>query len=692
MNRVFVTAALFIFSSSCALATLSPWSAPAPLASDAASDGAREDSRAGTPVTNGNDVWISAWSTLNGGDYDISFVRSADNGATWSPRAFLNSLAPTDSGADTDPQLATDGAGNWVAVWHSFNTASGFASDAEIFYSTSSNDGISWSPSQILNADSVTDPYADYFPRIATDGSGNWIVVWIRNGNPIAPPDAGQYLYWAKSTNNGASWTTQQTLDSRPVSNRPFTQHVCRPDVAVSSAGVWLVSCESNSILTAETGTDFDLLVWALNPAMDGWGTPLLLNTTGTSDISGEYFSSLASDNHGSWMAVWYGNNHAPEETDFEIYAATSFDGGKTWSAPTVVNSNSDTAGDGDDRFPNVASDGDGGWVVVWENLLLVGAPRIEYSSSTDFGLTWSPSQLLNTNAGLHANQGPRIASDKKGLWMALWTSTDSLSGSIGTDQDILFSTATLAIDADIVVSVEDHEDPVLVGSAIDYYVNVANAGPASAEGAVLLGTLTGPAQLTSVASAQATCTLGVANDFVCDIGHLPANQDIGVVIKATATAPGIAELLASASSAVADSNQSNNSDVEGTAIAPLPSGPDYTGEILDVRQNCRTSGRFEFCILSVQILARNIGTEKANRGRAIVTLSSDDAPSDDDLVLGSFSGALAAGESRLLTFRRQLPKGQNASNKYVLVVFDALKAVDEIREDNNLARFGPVP
>ncbi|MDH5307345.1 MAG: hypothetical protein OEW02_09180, partial [Myxococcales bacterium] len=47
---------------------------------------------------------------------DILESRSAD-GVSWSAPAPLNSYAAGDSRGDYAPQLTTDGAGIWVAVW-----------------------------------------------------------------------------------------------------------------------------------------------------------------------------------------------------------------------------------------------------------------------------------------------------------------------------------------------------------------------------------------------------------------------------------------------------------------------------------------------------------------------------------------------------------------------------------------------
>ena len=47
--------------------------------------------------------------------------------------------------ATTHPQVTTDGAGNWVAVWDSYDTLGGtIGTDYDILVSRSTNNGATW--------------------------------------------------------------------------------------------------------------------------------------------------------------------------------------------------------------------------------------------------------------------------------------------------------------------------------------------------------------------------------------------------------------------------------------------------------------------------------------------------------------------------------------------------------------------
>ncbi len=73
-----------------------------------------------------------------GTDCDILVSRSTDNGATWTVPVALNTNAATDSTYDEIPQVTTDGAGNWVVVWESWDDLGGtIGTDCDILFSRS---------------------------------------------------------------------------------------------------------------------------------------------------------------------------------------------------------------------------------------------------------------------------------------------------------------------------------------------------------------------------------------------------------------------------------------------------------------------------------------------------------------------------------------------------------------------------
>jgi Neuraminidase (sialidase) len=158
---------------------------------------------------------------------------------------------------------------------------------------------------------------------------------------------------------------------------------------------------------------------------------------------------------------------------------ARSTDDGATWTAPAALNANASTDR-GDDEDPQVATDGLGTLVAVWDSNDSLGDTigwdwDILVARSTDDGVTWTAPAALNTNAASDAGQDawPQVTSDgqEQGAWVAVWESMDSLGDTIGEDTDILVArstddgatwTAPAALNTNAASDVEDDSRPQL--------------------------------------------------------------------------------------------------------------------------------------------------------------------------------------------------------------------------------------
>ena len=195
------------------------WSPPAALAPNAATD-VRTDSYPRIS-TDRNGTWLATWDSGNGfgdefgNDLDVFFSRSTDGGTSWSLPAPLNSNANADSGQDQYPVTTTDGNGNWIAVWSSWDTfGDTIGNDFDILYTRSSDNAASWSPVAPLNTNAAIDSRSDNLVAIATDEVGHWLAVWA-SSEPLDPSIGGDDdILAARSQDNGATW-------SPPVPPRP---------------------------------------------------------------------------------------------------------------------------------------------------------------------------------------------------------------------------------------------------------------------------------------------------------------------------------------------------------------------------------------------------------------------------------------------------------------------------------------
>jgi PKD repeat protein len=393
-------------------------------------------------------VWCST-DTLNGTidiDEDILVSRSTNNGTTWSPPEALNTTAEGDEADDRAPHVTTDGDGNWVAVWQSQPSRRGkIGTDSDILVSLSTDNGSTWTVPEILNTNAATDSGWDYAPRVTTDGAGNWVAVWYSTEDLGGTIGTDRDILVSRSVDNGATWTPPAVLNDNAAadSGRDYAPHV-----TTDGAGNWVAVWESTDALGDTIGADSDILVSLSADNGATWSVPAVVNGNAVSDEGDDAAPHVTTDGAGNWVVVWNSLEDLGGTTgiDSDILVSRSTDSGAMWTAPVVLNTNAATDS-GWDYVPRVATDGAGNWVVVWHSSdTLDGAigtdADILVSRSTDDGLGWTAPAALNSNAAsdLGSDREPQLATDGLGRWVAVWESTDDLGGAIGADLDVLVS------------------------------------------------------------------------------------------------------------------------------------------------------------------------------------------------------------------------------------------------------------
>jgi len=171
----------------------------------------------------------------------------------------------------------------------------------------------------------------------------------------------------------------------------------------------------------------------------------------------------VAADGRGNWIVVWHSDEDFgnPGGGDRDILSSRSEDGGLTWSSPIAVNKNWNQDL-GDDYDPDISTDRAGRWIAMWaSNDNFGGTLADDYdailSYSIDNGASWTPPTPLNSNAasdvgvpapGLNerGDFDPHMASDSQGQWVAVWFTYDDLSGTIGTDGDIVVAAGFIGL------------------------------------------------------------------------------------------------------------------------------------------------------------------------------------------------------------------------------------------------------
>lgn len=403
--------------------------------------------------TDGAGNWIAIWQSSDplgsslGSDFDILYTRSSDDGTTWTNPAPLNSTASFDSAQDDWPSLATDGNGNWVAVWRSNVTfGGGTGSDWDILFSRSTNNGVTWSPVFPLSANPLFDTASDQQPYVAADGEA-FIVVWESDGGLLG---ADNDIRMTRSIDGGASWSAPTSLSSDSAFGSTNEIH---PTLVTDRAGHWIAAWEARG---GPLGEDGDILAARSSNGGVTWTLPAPLNLNATTDTGEDAWPDLATDEFGTWVATWESSESLDGTigSDRDILFARSSDLGNSWSPPSPLNANAATDS-GDDANPDITTDKVGNWTVVWDSADSLGDTigtdsDVLYSRSLSFGAFWTPPAPLHGNAGVDSGGdfNPRIATRPAGLSVVAWHSSENLFGNVGTDWD-LFSMITIPDERD---------------------------------------------------------------------------------------------------------------------------------------------------------------------------------------------------------------------------------------------------
>ncbi len=251
-------------------------------------------------------------------NYELFYTTSSDYGLHWSPDTRLTE----NSSYDTNPSIiqACDGA-IWV-VWSSDRTG-----NYELFCKTSPDNGAEWSDDTPL----TTDPNRDTSPSIMQARDGLIWVVWQSNR-------AGNYELFYK-TFNGTAWSSDMQLTTDPDLDRyPSIIQAC-------DGAIWVV-------WSSDRAGNHELFYKTFNGT--AWSSDMQL----TEDLNIDLGPSIARARDGSIWVVWQSDRPLGKQDElfYKIY------NGSIWSSDTALTDNL-----ADDVGPSIAQIDDRRIWVVWQ-------------------------------------------------------------------------------------------------------------------------------------------------------------------------------------------------------------------------------------------------------------------------------------------------------------------------------------
>jgi hypothetical protein len=264
---------------------------------------------------------VAVWSQSDGTRFSIWANRYvAESG--WGTATLIETDEAGDAWA---PQVAVDGGGNALAVWHQSDGtrnniwANRYAADS------------GWERATLIETDDAGDAQ---HPQVAVDRSGNAVAVWYQSNGTLNNT-------WANRYAAGSGWERATLIET---DNAGDAQD---PQVAVDGSGnalaVWYQS----------DGTRNN--IWANRYAAgSGWERATLIETDDAGDAQNP---QVAIDGSGEAVAVWYQSDGTLNNTWANRYAAES-----GWKTATLI----ETDNAGDAWAPQVAVDSSGNAVAVW--------------------------------------------------------------------------------------------------------------------------------------------------------------------------------------------------------------------------------------------------------------------------------------------------------------------------------------
>ena len=334
-----------------------------------------------------------------GGGGDTATSPTTNNGVdTTTPTAKawgMATLIETDNaGRATRPQIAVDASGNALAVWRQSD-----GTRLNIWANSFTAATNSWGTATLIETDNAGNAGS---PQLAYDASGNALAVWEQFDG------TRDNIYANRFTAATNSWGIAGLIETD-------LGNAFDPQIAIDASGNAL------AVWSQFDGTRHNIYANRFAAATGSWGTSALIETNNAGSASRPQIAVNAS---GDALAVW----HQFDGTRINIWANRFTAATSSWGTAALIETeNLGSAGD-----PQIAFDGSGNALAVWRQSdgtrSNIWANRFTAATSS-----WGTAALIETenlgNAGY-----PQIAFDGSGNALAVWEQSDGTRSSIWTN------------------------------------------------------------------------------------------------------------------------------------------------------------------------------------------------------------------------------------------------------------------
>jgi len=319
------------------------------------------------------------------------------SGSGWGAPMQLSTNA---SGFASGPKVASDSAGNAIAVWSELNTAVN-PNHADVFFSRYTKATGLWSsPAMLTNGTNNA-----HNPHIALNAGGDGLAVWTQDqGNGSVSND--YFDVWGLAYSASGGWGgTATKLNSIP-GNRPhymYDQIAVALDAGGNGMAVWVQADLSLNEI-------YPFHIWAGKyTAGAGWGTAVVISNNVAGDC---YGPDIAMDASGNAIAVW----EQQDGVSTAFAAANRFSGG-AWGTSGGISD-----GTGPVLDVHIKTDSAGNARAVWYQPQ-TGLTAIRSNAYTA-GSGWGSATLVSTLPGVDGYMiypVPRIGMNSAGASFTIW-------------------------------------------------------------------------------------------------------------------------------------------------------------------------------------------------------------------------------------------------------------------------------
>jgi len=336
--------------------------------------------------------FVVAWVDSRKGNYencDIYAQRYSSSGIAQGKNFQVNEISGSVD-CWSGPSVSLDSGGNFLVVWHDYRNG-----DPDIYAQRYSSSGAKEGANFVVNDDSGSSD--QWYPGIAVDRGGNFVVVWMdaRNGNSdiygqrySSSGEAQGVNFWVNDA-SGEGWQSD-------------------PAVAVDGGGNFVVVWEYYQ------NENSDIYAQRYNSRGVKQGSNFRVNDD--SGSSGQDCPAIAVDASGNFVVVWKDYRNESGNIYAQRYNSSGIAQGNNFQVNDISGNVYGWSG------PSVAFDSNGNFVVVWE-----GDSDIYGQCYSSRGVKQGSNFRVNDDSGSSGQDCPAIAVDASGNFVVVWR--DSRNG-----------------------------------------------------------------------------------------------------------------------------------------------------------------------------------------------------------------------------------------------------------------------